>query len=130
MALARVEVEHPELDPDSEDYDQDKTDEVADLVQTFIAAGIARNTALTKAVNYVMKDIKVPVPKLPAAPAATSRTVAARQKIAEVSRLQPPSAPTGAKPAAAGTIDIRALTVDTYAKLSASDKARLRGDIL
>ena len=128
--LAGYEAKYPALNPEHEDFDEDKTDEVATLLNAFVKAGQKRADALAKAVKYV----------LGAPPAASKgeptdpRAVEARKKAAEANKRQPPDGKNvgldsdkagGGK---GGDVDVLRLSQDKFAKLDEETKAKLRGD--
>lgn len=126
--VATVEETYPVLDPDSEDYDQDITDEVMEVMDAFIQAGRARADALAKAVGYVFRQA-APVA---AAPTLTREDMAraARLKAVAAAKAQPPSTVKTGLDNGGGDLDVRTLTPAKFDKLSDEEKARLRGDLL
>ena len=135
--LAGYEAKYPALNPEHEDFDEEKTDEVASLLTAFVKAGQKRADALAKAVKYVLGA--------PAAPSkggdddkakgmAEQRAAEARKKAAEANKKQPPDgknvgldsdkAGGGNK----GDIDIMRMTQDKFAKLDEETLSKLRGD--
>jgi len=138
-ALARVESEYPELNPDLDSFDDEKTDEVAVLVEAFMARGFNRHASLQKAVKYVMGEPKSrtkAVADEEAAVVKADRARKAREKAAEADKKQPaPIGKTGLDSDKAGVagelgIDIMKLSQDKFSKLDEETKARLRGDDL
>ena len=137
--LAGYEAKYPALNPEHEDFDEDKTDEVATLLNAFVKAGQKRADALAKAVKYV----------LGAPPAAgkgddgdkskelaDQRAADARKKAAEANKKQPPNGKDvgldsdkagGGK---GGDVDVLRLSQDKFAKLDEETKAKLRGDTI
>lgn len=136
--LAGYEAKYPALNPEHEDFDEDKTDEVATLLNAFVKAGQKRADALAKAVKYV----------LGAPPAAgksgddgdkakelaDQRAAEARKKAADANKKQPPDGKNvgldsdkagGGK---GGDVDVLRLSQDKFAKLDEETKAKLRGD--
>ena len=134
--LAGYEAKYPALNPEHEDFDEDKTDEVAVLLDAFVKSGQKRADALAKAVKYVLGappaagkggDDK-------AKELADQRAVEARKKAAEANKRQPPSGKNvgldsdkagGGK---GGDVDVLRLSQDKFAKLDEETKAKLRGD--
>ncbi len=134
--LAGYEAKYPALNPEHEDFDEDKTDEVATLLSAFVKSGQKRADALAKAVKYVLgappaagkggDDDK-------AKALAEQRAVEARKKAAEANKRQPPdgknvgldSDKTGG---GKGDIDIMRLSQDKFAKLDEDTLSKLRGD--
>lgn len=52
--LNKIEEAYPELNVDSEEYNEEKTEEVLGLFSSFVRDGLDRTTAMQKAVKYVM----------------------------------------------------------------------------
>lgn len=137
--LAGYEAKYPALNPEHEDFDEDKTDEVATLLNAFVKAGQKRANALAKAVKYVLgappaagnggDDDK-------AKELADQRAAEARKKAADANRKQPPNGKDvgldsdkagGGK---GGDVDVLRLSQDKFAKLDEETKAKLRGDVI
>ena len=137
--LAGYEAKYPALNPEHEDFDEDKTDEVATLLNAFVKAGQKRADALAKAVKYVLgappaagkggDDDK-------AKELADQRAAEARKKAAEANKKQPPDGKNvgldsdkagGGK---GGDVDVLRLSQDKFAKLDEETKAKLRGDTI
>lgn len=142
--VERMEAEHPELNPDEEDtYDQEKVDEIAELVQAFTAAGHASSEALKKALKVVYKGAPAPkkqeakseeeTPEEKAAKLASQRAEAARLKGLEAKKGQPvdnkksglDSDKAGAKLSAA---DIAKMSEKEFDALPEAEKKKYRGD--
>lgn len=139
VTLARHEAAYPVLNPDSEQFDQDVTEEVADLTESFIARGYNRAAALDRAVKYVMRgtekqdskgsqDTKEVI--------EAKRREEARRKAAEAARKQAPdtkgigkdSDKMGEKDK--GQIDVMRMKQKDFVKLDEDTLAKLRGDEL
>ena len=137
--LAGYEAKYPALNPEHEDFDEDKTDEVATLLNAFVKAGQKRADALAKAVKYVLgappaagkggDDDK-------AKELADQRAAEARKKAADANKKQPPDGKNvgldsdkagGGK---GGDVDVLRLSQDKFAKLDEETKAKLRGDTI
>ena len=137
--LAGYEAKYPALNPEHEDFDEDKTDEVATLLNAFVKAGQKRADALAKAVKYVLgappaagkggDDDK-------AKELADQRAAEARKKAADANKKQPPNGKDvgldsdkagGGK---GGDVDVLRLSQDKFAKLDEETKAKLRGDTI
>ena len=137
--LAGYEAKYPALNPEHEDFDEDKTDEVATLLNAFVKAGQKRADALAKAVKYV----------LGAPPAAgkggdddkskglaDQRAAEARKKAADANKKQPPNGKgigldsDRAGGGKGGDVDVLRLSQDKFAKLDEETKAKLRGDTI
>lgn len=141
--LAGYEAKYPALNPEHEDFDEDKTDEVATLLNAFVKAGQKRGDALAKAVKYVLgsppaagkasegKDDPDKAKEL-----ADKRAADARKKAAEADKRQPAdgknvgldSDKAGGK--GTGDIDVMKLDQKKFAKLDEETLAKLRGDVI
>lgn len=134
--LAGLEVKYPALNPENEDFDEEKTDEVADLLKVFAKSGMKRGDALAKAVRYVMGAPAAKTAEKVDLKALAERATAARKKAAEADKKQPPdgknvgldSDKAGGK--GQGDIDVMRLTQDKFKKLDDDTLARLRGDFV
>lgn len=136
-ALAKAESDHPELNPDSDQYDPALTDEVGVLLESFVLRGFTRDAALNKAVRYV---VGVPAKKDPdnvdAKKLAQEREQMSRKKAAEAMGKQPASlTKPGLDSDKAGNkegkdIDIMRISQERFAKIDEETLARLRGDSL
>lgn len=133
--LAGYEAKYPALNPEHEDFDEDKTDEVATLLNAFVKAGQKRADALAKAIKYVMGNppAKGDDKDDAAKKAADARAAEARRKAAEANKQQPPNGKNvgldsdkagGGK----GDVDIMRLSQDKFAKLDEETLSKLRGD--
>lgn len=131
--LAGLEGQYPALNPDSEFFDEDKTDEVANLMQVLAGSGMTRADALQRACRYVL-GAPVTGDRLAAAEdVAAKRERAARAKAADANRRQPPamgSVGDNNDRGVAGEVDLAHMTQKQFAKLDEDTKARLRGDVL
>lgn len=135
-SLARAESEHPELNPDSDEYDEELTDEVGVLLESFVLRGFTRDVALAKAVKYVVgtvakKDPDLKDPKR----VADDRAESARRKAADAAKKQPASLSTSGLDSdkgglKSGKIDINRVSQTGFAKISEDELSELRGDTL
>lgn len=138
--LAGYEAKYPALNPEHEDFDEDKTDEVATLLNAFVKAGQKRADALAKAVKYVLGTPpaagKSGDDGDKAKELADQRAADARKKAAEANKKQPPNGKDvgldsdkagGGK---GGDVDVLRLSQDKFAKLDEETKAKLRGDTI
>jgi hypothetical protein len=135
--LASVESQYPILNPDSDEFNDEIVQEVADLIDMFTRAGTSRAAALTKAVKYVLGAPPEPK-KAPDAGSrlAQQRAEEARRKAADANQKQPASmtkAGLDSDKAGAGNelgVDVLKLSQDKFSKLDEETKARLRGDVV
>lgn len=136
-ALAKAEADHPELNPDADEYDPGLTDEVGVLLESFVLRGFKRDVALQKAVRYV---VGVPAKKDPdnvdPKKVAAERALAAREKAKSAMDRQPaPISKVGSDSDKHGTkdvggIDIMRLSQERFAKLDEEQLSKMRGDTL
>lgn len=137
QTLARLEASHPALNPDSEDFDKEKTDEVAELMDVFRRSGASQTAALERAVKYVMGSSPTAPTKGETKDLFAARAEAARKKAAEANKRQPASTArvgldsdkAGSAGAVAG-IDIMKMSQAKFAKIDEETLAKLRGDEL
>ena len=145
LTVERLEEAYPALNPDHSDFDKEKTAEVVELRDGFIATGrYTRAQAIQKAVKTIMgvnttrqeraaeTDARVTKEDL-AQKVAEDRTVAARKKAAEAAGKQPASMARvgldsdkmgGGLTAAA----VMKMSQDQFAKLDEEALAKIRGD--
>ena len=134
--LAGFEAKYPALNPEHEDFDEDRTNEVATLLNAFVKSGTKRSEALAKAVRYVLGAPPEQKVSDAAKALAEERAKKAREKAAEADKKQPPSsAKVGLDSDKAGKggeqgIDVMRMSQDKFSKLDEETKARLRGDEL
>lgn len=141
-ALDRIEEAYPELDPDSDEYDEDTYQDVVDLMQAGQRRGLSPTKALQRAVARVMgADTSAQKRATTATPRVDEDDVAARRKGAAVrrnldaaKRTPPATHRVGAgNDAAGGALTakaVMAMSEEEFAKLSEKDLAKLRGDEL
>jgi hypothetical protein len=140
-AVDRMEIEHPELNPDNEDtYDTEIVAEITELKEAFEAKGHASSEALKKAVKLVYRTAvtkelegKDETTAEKAARIASERKEAAALKGLDAKKAQPTdskkvgldSDKAGAKLTAA---DVAKMSDKEFDDLSDADKKRFRGD--
>lgn len=137
--LANFEGKFPVINPDSENFDEAKTEEVGVLLEAFVARGFTRHAALAKAVKYVLGEPKPEKSGNDEEETATvreKRAADARKKAASAAKQQAPSTnkvgidsdKAGAKNSAG--VDILRMSQDKFAELDEKTLAELRGDDL
>lgn len=140
--VEKLEAEYPLLNPDHDDFDQEKVDEVVFLRQSFEKGGLSSTAALAKAVKYVLGD----APKKDDAKddrrgmgSDTSKVDARRQKQLEknidVAKKQPSKMDAAGVDSnkKGGGIDDKAISdmsEEDFNALPEATKARLRGDFV
>jgi chromosome segregation ATPase len=131
-ALATVERQYAELNPDTDDYDEDVALEVHDLMKGMAASGLDPDVALKKAVRYVLGAPKEHN-KEKADEVTKQRAKGEREKNADAMKKQPAdTGKVGLDSDKAGKetlgVDVAKLTYNQFAKLDEEMKAKLRGD--
>lgn len=133
--LASLESQYPELNPEHDEFDEGKTDEVATLLKAFVQSGERRDKALAKAVRYVLGAPPEQKTSDAAKVLAEQRAAQARRKAAEAAKAQPPSlnnvgkdSDKGGGSVESGGIDVLRLSQDKFSKLDEETLAKLRGD--
>jgi hypothetical protein len=144
-ALERIEESYPELNPDSDEYDQDLADDVIDMMNAGKARGLSPAKALQRAVTRLLgaKGAKqeaattvtprVGERQVDAAAAAARKTDAVKRNV-DAARRQPPGHQAGQSGAALGGAltakSVMSLSDEEFAKLSDKDLARLDGSLV
>lgn len=141
-ALDRIEEAYPELNPDADEYDDDKYQDVLDLMRAGQQRGLSPTKSLQRAVNRVMgadtaeqKRATTVTPRVDESEiAAKRRSEAVKRNLDAAGRTPPATHRTGAgNDTAGGALTAKAvmdMDEDEFAKLSEKDLARLRGDTL
>ena len=141
-ALDRIEEAYPELNPDADEYDDDKYQDVLDLMRAGQQRGLSPTKSLQRAVNRVMgadtaeqKRATTVTPRVDESEiAAKRRSEAVKRNLDAAGRTPPATHRTGAgNDTAGGALTAKAvmdMDEDEFAKLSEKDLARLRGDVL
>tara|TARA_R100001377_G_scaffold82487_1_gene62902 strand:+ start:1838 stop:2845 length:1008 start_codon:yes stop_codon:yes gene_type:complete len=139
QAATAMEEAYPEFNRDSESFNEDMTNEVVELRDAFIIKGYEAVDALSKAVNFVVKDNALDAPEPDgSALAAKAKTVdEMAKKRAQVSKklqaaeAQPPELP-GESSSRGGEkgLDLASMTEDEFNALPEATLKRLRGDII
>lgn len=142
--IEKLEAAHPELDPESDEYDEDLVGSVAELRAGFEATGMSSSAALAKAAKYLLPGKATTAAVNDAAPAAkpakkaedvdAERKSQAVRKAAATAGKTPPSlskAPgLDSHKAGAGAegADVTKMTEQEFTALPDSKKRQLRGD--
>jgi hypothetical protein len=137
--LDRLEAAHPEINADSDEYDETIAADVLDLKSAYEAKGLGSAEALRKAAGFVFKEVaKVEKPKEEEKPKLDADAAAKRKEEAIAKGLaarkgQPPkSSAAGLDSAAAGGAVTKAtigkLNDADFDKLTPEELAVLRGD--
>jgi hypothetical protein len=136
--LAALEVKHPQINPDSDEFDQDIADEVSTLLGALQSSGMTPAAALVKAVKYVVPE---PEPEPEPEPdkkevqkkTRTKRAASARRKLDTARKKSPPDTTgTGKSSDKGGSLDglpdLSKMTIEQFDKLSPEQLVELRGD--
>ena len=145
-ALDRIEEAYPELDPESDEYDEGLYQDVVDLMHAGQRRGLPATKALQRAVQRVMgadtgaqKRATTVTPRVDeddvaAEAGAKRRSEAVRRNLDAARRTPPATHRAGAgNDAAGGALTakaVMAMSEDDFAKLSEKDLSKLRGDTL
>ena len=141
-ALDRIEEAYPELDPDSDGYDEDTYQDVYDLMVAGRQRGLSATKALQRAVARVMgaettaqKRATTTTPRVDENDVASRRRGEAVRRNLDAARRTPPATHriSANNDAAGGALTAKAvmsMSEDDFEKLSDKDLARLRGDVL
>ena len=141
-ALDRIEEAYPELDPDSDEYDEDTYQDVYDLMMAGRQRGLSATKALQRAVARVMgaettaqKRATTATPRVNENDVASRRRGEAVRRNLDAARRTPPATHriSANNDAAGGALTAKAvmnMSEDDFEKLSDKDLARLRGDVL
>lgn len=140
QAAAAMEDSYPIFDHNSEDFSEDYTNEVVELRDAFIVQGFEAVDALSKAVNFVVKDhdldqAQESVPSLAGQAQKSVDEVAKKRaqvkKKLKAADAQPPELP-GESSSTHGekALDLSTMTEEEFAALPEATIKRLRGDIL
>ena len=140
-ALNRIEEAYPELNPESDVYDEEIFQDVVDLMQAGRARGLPPTKALQRAVQRVMgadttaqKRATTATPRVSESDvAAKRRAEAVKRNLGVAGRTPPASHRVTAGDATGGKLTpeaVMAMSDDEFAKLDEKTLSRLRGDIL
>jgi len=143
----RMEVEHPELDPNHENYNEEQVAEILEFKEAFEAKGMASSAALEKSLKAVYRNGPKPEKKeesdadkkaeaeAKAKAEAEKRTAEAVKRGLEKKDEQPPQTKTGAASDKAGkdadpVKNAHKMGDKEFEKLSEEELKRARGDIV
>lgn len=137
--VERLEVSHPQMNPDSDDYDEESVAEVVELKEAYEAKGLSSTEALKKAVKYVYKaEAKKEAAKeeeteeTDETEEVQERREKAVRRAEQIKAKQPAQADKAGKASdkVGGGIakNIQKLSDDEFDKLDPKEVARLRGD--
>lgn len=130
--LESLETDYPELDPQSDDFDEELAVDLAATRDGYTARGMSPSAALQRAVDRLLKPRKN---NADADKARGDRASDARRRAADASDKTPPSTDKvgrdsdkgGARGSKKGVLE---MTQDEFAKLTEDEKAAQRGDVL
>lgn len=135
ILLTDLESKHGELNPDSDDFNEEIVNEVFDITNRLVATGLPKDRALGRAVKYVLGSSGKPVLDEDAKKKAAARAEEARRKALEATSKQPAALDKHGKDSdkAGGGVDtasVLRMSQDDFSKLDAATLASLRGDEL
>ena len=145
LAADKLQVDYPQFNEDSSDYDEALTQEVIDLRDAFIIKGERPVDALAKASSFIIKnhDLTTPAPEEESSKGLAGKAAPAKKAVDEVSKKraevakkldaaskQPPELP-GESSSSHGekAVDISTLSEEEFNALPEATLKRLRGDI-
>lgn len=126
-----VENKYPFLNADSDDYNEEAVDTVNALMAGFLAKGMTKTQALSKAVDkiapmYHKEPVKTKEKKTLG---GSPRTTEAGKKAAAASNAQPPKTKTSTTTSVSTQkVDVRKLSERDFSKLTLAERKLLRGD--
>ena len=136
-AASALEEAYPVFDHNSELFNKELTDEVVELRDAFMIKGYEPVDALSKAVNFVVKDNGLDAAEETSSLATlTGKSDEVAKKRAQVKRKlaaadsQPPELPGESKAKPDVSNDISSMSEDEFNALPEATLRRLRGDIL
>lgn len=129
--LQKVEAytsQHPELDSNSKQYNQELTSDINELTNAYRASGMPADKALDRAVTMMSHNFTEPV----SAQASSAPRKTLKEKLGDAGRQPgtPAGKGTGDVQIPADVVDINALSDDEFAKLDPTILAKMRGDAL
>ena len=126
-AVARMEADYPQLDPDSDQYDQEAVDSVSAMMTGLSQMkGVSRAEALRTAATRLLKKAAAPEPEKP-----TGKTRGLGGRMA-ATRQQPPDSTRVGSDVANNEydIDVNKLKDEDFDKMEEDKLASLRGDFV
>lgn len=132
--LAQFEVKYPAINPDSDSFNQDLANEVAEVLNAFQARGYTPAAALNKAMHYVIREDE-PVAGEDPDIIRSKRGQQARKRVAKAAKSSPPDiADKGRDSDKSGSDDglpdVTKMSPEQFDKLSEAELRALRGDSL
>lgn len=140
--IDKLESDFPVLNPDTDEYDQEKVDEIGLLRTGFERGGLSSSAALAKAVKYVLGEAQTKEAEkssqkrgLGGGDKGGERRQKQLEKNIDASKRQPPRLDDSGVDSSkkGGGIDAKSvarMTEEEFKALPESTKARLRGDII
>lgn len=139
--VSQIERDFPQVNPDSEEFDQDLAEDVLDLKEAYEAKGLSSEAALVKAKKYILDPLKRSPKKdeddeadADEEDAAAARKAAAVKKAADAAAKQPASSKHAGKDSdkAGGGHEgnVSKMSEEEWDALPEATKKRLRGDSL
>lgn len=139
--LDRIEESYPELDKESDEYDEELVQDVADLTRTNIGRGMSPSKALQRAVQRLLgvddgaqRRATSVTPRVDESAAAKRRSEAVKRNIDASKRTPPATHRAGSGNDTAGGAltaeTVKNMSEEEFAKLTEKDLSKLRGDTL
>jgi len=132
--LAQFEAKFPAINPDSNDFNQEITNEVNEMFTVYKAAGWTETAALNKAVHYVIGEDTPAMGEDPEI-VRSKRGQLGRKRVSKAVKKSPPSLQDKGRDSDKGGTndglpDVTRMSPEEFAKLSAKELAKIRGDQL
>lgn len=138
VAVARLEADHPELNPQSETYDEELVGMVLLVQRDMVSSGIPPSQALVQATHRVMARIQPPKQAEPEQGLAKAKPEDRRQQAIEKALAAQNAQPASLKEVGydsdsrgeKGLPDVTKMTADEFDALPEATKARLMGNFV
>lgn len=132
MLLEDITEEYSFFDDDSDDYNEKAVRMANNLMATYLHDGKSKSMALKLAVEDIIPYFETREDEKPVKRKAVKRKTQARRKAAKASNQQPPATRgvRGKREKGFDAADIANMPEKEFAKLTAREKAKARGDLL
>ena len=124
LAVANFEQKYPFLNSESDEYNPEATETANSLMIGYIQSGMTKTQAIKKAVKTI-------APMYERAPSGnTNRKKTSRKKAVDTARKTPPKGSGKSSSVDLDEVDVTRMGEKDFAKLTAKEKAILRGDVM
>ena len=134
IKLAQFEAQHPEINPDADEFDEAVAEEVGEVLSAFKARGYTATAALHKAVHYVLPETSAAAPKKDPNVVRDQRSIKARKKVTNLVKKSPPDLRGKGKNSDKGgrddgLPDVSKMSMEDFDKLTEAQLRELREDV-